>query len=433
MGRLGVAATVLPAIGVLGAFPVWAGWESRISAEMEYQGENYRNESVIDLPSPDAVSDRVVEVTKFSDDTWLPGNRLEFLWSPDSQLQLDLRSNTGYNARRFYQELDGRLSIPASNGYWYLRTFGALREESESFIGHGDWNVGTELRRQFTMNQNWAARLEGRYRHSRTRGDTLSFVYDYDRTDITLRVMHSGAGRSVWEGYATGTFKKVPRGFDGSYSQAALGAVYRPPLGRRLYFAAEARSRTYDQTGTVGRDFLELDASARGTAMAGESNSLLAELEFLGADYRDQDDLYYDFAQLTGFFPWECRGTQWTTLLGPRVRLLWDTQNGTRNYRQFTMRGEATRVLGVFGFGQFSLEGGYRDYRGGSETIEVDSLSGTLLRSDYWVIDAMILANVPLGGPFSLEVLADSALEVHQPESERIHVTFANIAVTTSF
>ena len=63
----------------------------------------------------------------------------------------------------------------------------------------------------------------------------------------------------------------------------------------------------------------------------------------------------------------------------------------------------------------------------------MSSLSTSILRSDYLVFDVLFLFNLPIFNRTSLDLMASSSWELHATESERIHVTFANLAVSRSF
>jgi hypothetical protein len=81
-----------------------------------------------------------------------------------------------------------------------------------------------------------------------------------------------------------------------------------------------------------------------------------------------------------------------------------------------------------------SVEAGYRDYRSGtSQVIEVASLSTSLLRSDYWLVEALALVNIPLVAGITLDAVASTSWEFHTRESERIQVTFATVGVERGF
>jgi hypothetical protein len=119
---------------------------------------------------------------------------------------------------------------------------------------------------------------------------------------------------------------------------------------------------------------------------------------------------------------------------GPAAEGLADLEGGDRDYLEWTVRGGLARTFGTGGFLDLSLDTGYRDYRsGGAEVITISSLSTSLLRSDYWLIDALALLSVPAGRAFSVDLTASSSWEFHRAESERIQVTFATIGVARSF
>jgi hypothetical protein len=194
------------------------------------------------------------------------------------------------------------------------------------------------------------------------------------------------------------------------------------------------RRRDYAAGGDVGRDYTGAEAVGRGRVLGGETSGLHLEGEAYVYLYAGQDELYYDSAELVLHTPWRRRAGSWDLGVGPAVRFLRDLDGGNRDYVQTTGRGSLGRLLSGAGFGEVSLEAGYRDYRGeGSQVIEVTSLSASLLRSDYWLVDLLVLGNVPVVGGVSLDLLASSSWEVHPGESERIQITFVTLGVSRAF
>ena len=56
----------------------------------------------------------------------------------------------------------------------------------------------------------------------------------------------------------------------------------------------------------------------------------------------------------------------------------------------------------------------------------------TFLRSDYRVLDALLVADLPLPAGFSFRVLGDTTLEFHD-DGERVHITFGTVSLARSF
>jgi|GEM_PF-4711820 len=412
------------------------GFTGRLALELEYLGENYFNE--ITLPSPIVLDDgiRETDTTRFNDDSWLPGQHLELQWQrePGEATRFEIRTDTRYNRETFDQGVDLQLERAAADGgAWTLEASGTFRDEARSLVGSGDWGAEVAATRRLPLGEAWESDLRATWKHSRTRGDTTSFLYDFDVFTAKAEVLGGGGWSPAWVMRLEGTRKQVPGDLEGAYTEGTLGAAWHPPGPGRLRLGADVTLRNYDRDGDVGRDYLEVDAEAGHLLWSRGNHAVEASLDLSTADYATSDDLYYDFGQATLFLPWQWDDGTWNTSLGPRARVVSDLGGGDRDYAQWSVRSEAGRSLGIGGFFQVSLETGFRNYRGEGELIELTTLSTTLLRSDYWLWDAMVLGEVPLGSGFSLEILGDTLLEVHTAESERVQVTFATLSVVHGF
>jgi hypothetical protein len=411
--------------------------EGSAAVELEYWGQDYFNE--IDLPSPVLVDGvvRETDTTRFAEDAWLPGQRLALRWESDLEdgVRLELGSRTGFNRERFQQDLDARARFGARGGtQWSLRGTGALREESRSFVGHGDWSVGLEAGRIDPLSGATALETRVSVEHARTRGDTTSFLYDFDRIDARVSVSGGRAWFPDWEAVLGASRKSVASEDGGSYGELTADVSWNAGRRRDTRLTLDARLRDYDAGGEVGRDFAEVTAGGERTVWSRGDHGIGVEAEMSAADYRGSDELYYDYGQLMVFAPVRFQGVTWNAEAGPRLSLQRDFEGGERDYAQWTLRTRVGRTTTGGGYAQLGLETGYRDYRGGaSDVVDLAALSTTLLRSDFWLLDVMVLAEAPLGGAFFVDVLASTLWEVHPGESERILVALATLAVGRRF
>jgi hypothetical protein len=151
-------------------------------------------------------------------------------------------------------------------------------------------------------------------------------------------------------------------------------------------------------------------------------------------EYAGEDDLYYDSLEVDARLLVRREGDAWTLFAGPAAEMQADLGGAQRDYWQWTGRGSASLLFGLGGLLDMSVEAGYRDYRSGtSQVIEVASLSTSLLRSDYWLVEALALVNIPLVAGITLDAVASTSWEFHTRESERIQVTFATVGVERGF
>jgi hypothetical protein len=427
-------AVVLLLLPVLAASAHAGRFEGRLALEMEYVGESYRTSPELDLPTPDLPDDPVIGTTTFRDDTWLPGPRADLRFTDEAgPRRVDLRSLTLVNAERFQQELGAAVEWRGPDGArWRLVARGALRDEENALAGHGDWNVEGEIRRDHPLRPGLLGRLEVRARRSATRGDTTSFVFDYDRLEARAGVF--GTGASAFDLTLRGVQKSVRDDDAGTYREGGFTAAVRPPGSARFDATLDLRLRDYEIESVAGHDFHEGDLALRARPWHGGSLALGVEAGFLAADYREEDDLYYDYLRTDLYLPGTWSDLAWRVDLGPRIRWLRDLTGGDRDYLQTGARAEVSRLWGSGGFLQAALEGGFRDYRAEeAERIDLQTLSTTLFRSDAWVWNALVMADIPLGAGFAMNLLADSLLEVHEQDSERILVTFVTLSLVRPF
>lgn len=412
-------------------------WSARLVGELEYFGQNYRSEfDIPPLPDFDDESLRLVDTTRYSEDSWLPGQRLELGWESATTRgdRIELRSESTWNRERFLQEAEGRWDGRDAVGVgWTARLAGSLLDEERSLVGHGDWRVRSELRRAFPL-AGVVGGIEAGWDHSSTRGDTTSFFTDYDRARLRFDLAERGGWLPRWEGYVEGLWKRVPRGLEGGYAEARAGARLRIPPFASYGTDLSVTWRSYEEEGEVGRDFLELEWRGRTVLTRSGSFSLAVDGDVEVADYRREDDLYYDFGELALFLPVEWMRGAVLFAAGPRARLQRDFTGGNGDFRQWTARAEIGAPLGEAGIANVGLEAGVRDYaRESDAAIELSALSTTLLRSDFTLVEGFALLDVPLGAGFSAELLLDTALEAHHGRSERIWVTFANVGIARTF
>jgi len=434
--RLRCAALVAALLLGTGRFCA-ADWSGLAAFEMEYLGENYVQE--LDLPVSD-LSDATtgaadVSVTRLVDDLWLGGQRLDLLWrSPaGAGLQVDLESNTFHNAERLTQRFLARGARRGGGGLWVVEMEGHVRDEERSLAGNGDWNAEITSRYRRSLSAVWSGEIEAGWDHSRTLGDTTTFVYDYDLARVRLGVEAGSGWLPGWEARVEGLRKSIPEGLPGSYTELSAGGTRRTSGRRGWVFGLESRLRDYDVNADVGSDFREFDGDALGRPLGGTRHALLVEAEADVIDFSEEDDLYYDYARLTLYPAWEWKGAVWSTRFGPRARFLWDTGPGERDYRQWTARGEVGRPLGPLGYVQLTVEAGERDYRvEDADFTTIDAASVSFLRSDYRLLDFLLVTDVPLFAGLALRVIADSTLEFHDA-GERINITFGNLALAFPF
>jgi hypothetical protein len=342
-------------------------------------------------------------------------------------------SRTVFNNRRLAQDFEFVGEIPAaSRGRWVLRALGSLREEQRSLFGHGDWRALVEATREIPLGTGRAAFRLG-YEHSRTRGDTTSFIYDFDL--LRARVLLSGGSTGWlpdWEFRVEGASKAVPRGLAGGYEEVRVGATWRSGGGSRREISLDGRLRDYGIDDGVGKDLRGFELNWR-ESLLGPSR-LEAETRWVLSDYRSEDELYYDASELFFHLPFRPLRSGWTLSVGPVARLLWDLNRLGRDFRQLSARIGVNGLFGLGGFVDLTLEGGYRDYPSEiSDVIEISSLSSSILRSDYWLVDLLFLVNLPLWGGVSFDVLASSSWEVHTVEAERIQVTLVTFGLARRF
>jgi hypothetical protein len=413
--------------------------EGRFALEMEYLGESYFSElqlTALDLDLALNNSLVVSDTTRFTNDTWLPGQRLELTWrnSLESRARFQIYSRTAFNHERFSQDIEFLGEVPGQRrGRWLFRMNGSLRDDDRSLVGHGDWLTRVEMTREVPFREKLSGGFRIGWDHSRTRGDSVSYLYDFDLLRARLFASGGGSWLPGWETLLEGKAKIVPRGEPGGYREAHLGGVWRQSQAGRTLLV-DARIRDYDQDEAVGRDYWSGELTSWNRLWGSSSSSLNLEAEGVLVNYRGEDELYFDSAELTLRLPWKQSKGNWSLGLGPVASFLSDLGDGNRDFRQWSARGSLNRLFGLGGFGDLSLETGYRDYRSESaDVIEVSSLSTSIIRSDYWLVDILALLNLPVGGRISIDFMASTSWELHTAESERIHVTFANLGFSKAF
>ena len=416
-----------------------AVFEGRLALEMEYLGESYFSEQQLtadDLGLPLGSSLTFSDTTRFSDATWLPGQRLELGWTfgKIDRSQVQLTSRSSFNSERLSQGLEmlwTRGSV--DRGRWTLRGTGSFREDDRSLVGHGDWRTRWEGEREFRVWPGTAAHFKTGWEHSRTRGDTTSYLYDFDLFRTRLGFSGGSGWLPLWETQLEATYKTVPNQEPGGYRELrVLGAWREKSQGRS--FSTQARIRNYDLDQAVGRDYWAVEAAFRNRfgSQSGAGFSLDSRAEL--ADYRGEDELYFDSAEVSLHAPWRMETGPWTVSVGPASEFLFDLNGSNRDYVEWSGKGTLSRLVGLGGFSDVTLEAGYRNYSSEStEVIEVSSLSSSLLRSDYWLLDILALANLPMGHGISLDLVVSASWEFHTHESERIQVTFTNFGINRRF
>lgn len=412
--------------------------EGRLGAEMEYLGQSYFSEqelTALDLGLPAGSGFLIVDTTRFADDTWLPGQLLELDWrgSPDTPAQLSLASRTEGNRERFSQDLDFRLEAPAgARGWWRLGASGSLVDDRRSLVGHGDWSTALRGAREFALGARARGTVRLDWERSRTRGDTTSYLYDYDILRARLGASQASIWLPVWDAVAEVSWKRVPGGGPGGYAEARATGSWRPSDGV-THLDVEVRFRAY-AGGGVGRDLLAAESRTANRLAGGDAGSLLLETRTTLSDYRGQDELYFDSVEFEGYLPWKQPAGSWTVAAGPAGSFLADLDGGDRDYVEGSVRGGLNRILGTGGFTDLTASAGYRDYRSGAANwIEIATLSSSVLRSDTWILELLGLAEVPLGSRFSLNILASTSWEIHVHESERVQVTYASAGIGRRF
>ncbi len=432
------AAALLGAALLLPAPPAAAGdFRGRVAAELEYLGETYFSEQLwsdADLGLPVGTGLVIADTTRFSDESWLPGPRLELAWSDLAAggRRLELRSVGDWNRETASQEVDLRAEIPAGpeRDRWLLGARGAIRDESRSLVGHGNWSTRLQAGRTRGLGRAGDAELLLSWEHSGGRGDTVTYIYDYDRLRARLRVAGRGEWMPPWEAYLEGTFKETAEGVE-SYRELRAGGEWRPG-GSSSGLTVDLRRRDYRRDDGVGRDGTVLEAGWRSAPGTGDGVGL--ELALQGADYQGSDDLYYDVAEADLELPVRRRAGAWTVSAGPGVEGSLDLSGGGRDYLQGTVKLGGSRITAGGGFAELSLTGGRRNYRTpDASTVEITSLSSSFIRSDYWLLDFLAAVSLPLGGGTSLDLLATSSWEFHPDPSERIQVTLVSLGVARPF
>jgi hypothetical protein len=301
-------------------------------------------------------------------------------------------------------------------------------------VGEGDWRAGIEASREARLGRDLRGELRGSWEHSRTRGDTVSYLYDYDLARARLRVGDRGGWLPVWEVFAEGSTKSVPSGEPGAYTEARVSGLWRPGARGEGVLTADLRVRDYRLGASPGRDVRSAHVEGRTRVLTRTSARIDLEADLEASDYRGEDALYFDSGELTLRVPWTREASGWTWTAGPAAARLQDLSGGDRGYTQWTAQGTASRFLNLTGFGELHIEAGYRDYGGGAGgTIEVTSLSASILRSDYWLLDALLTLNLPVRYGLSVEAFGSTSWEFHPTEAERIQITLVTLGVVRTF
>ena len=197
---------------------------------------------------------------------------------------------------------------------------------------------------------------------------------------------------------------------------------------------AELRFRDVDGDGGTGRDFRSAEAGGARRLAGTGSLAVGIEADLRVTDYRGRDELYFDAAELDLYLPVSRARGGWTVAAGPVGEVVRDLGGGSRDHLQWSARMSAERFLTGGGFVELDLEGGRRDYRGaGDTTIEISSLSSSLIRSDYWLLDLFAVLSLPVSPGVSLDLMASSSWEFHRARSERIQVTFVTLSAARRF
>lgn len=407
--------------------------------EMEYLGESFFSElryTSEDLGLPDDNLLVVVDTTRFAQDTWLPGPRLAFTWknAPDSANPVEIASRTSFNSERFFQELRFLGVRPSGKGAWKLQATANLREESRSLVGHGDWSAQLDLQRE----QRWGdlrGALRGIWQHTRSRGDTTSYLFDYDLGRLRASLIGGGGWLPSWEAYVEGVLKEVPGTAVGSYTEGRAGTTWRFGGTRYRTLDLTARLRDYRDADGPGRDFFATGLEFHGEAARwGTQSSLPVNAEVVFTNYQGTDALYYDTLESHLFVPWRWDPSPWSWSLGPSLRWLRDLDGTDRDYFQSSLRTVVSRLIGLGGYGEVTVDAGYRNYRNeAAEFVEISELSSSFLRSDYWLLELLAVINIPVGSGFSVDLLGNTSWEFHTQESERIQITLVNVGVSRRF
>jgi hypothetical protein len=409
--------------------------EGLVGVEMEYLGEAYFREQTLTsdaLNLPGATP--LLLTTRVADDTWLPGQRLELRWrSPlPSGSSWTVGSRTMLNSQRLGQDLEllGDLRGEGESR-WRLRLLASLREETRSLVGHGDWRILAEVDRNARLGPGQAG-VTLAVEHSRTRGDTLSYLYDYSLLRGSLRYTLGGGWVPAWELRLGGLSKTVPRGQPGGFGEIVVGAAWRPRSGESREVNAEVRGRDYAWDGAVGRDGASFELAWRERLGGGPGVQLLAS--WMRSVYAQSDDLYFDADEIRVSALVEPVRGQWSMEAGPQARWLQDRQEGGRGFRQLGGRVGVNGFWGMGGFADLGLEAGYRDYGAlESDRVTVEELSSTILRSDAWMLDLLLVGQAPIWANLSLDVMATASWELHQREGERIQIALATLGLSRNF
>jgi hypothetical protein len=435
----GVAPGLTALLVAAGSSGAAAGaFEGRIALEMEYLGESYRSEQSLtaeELGLPPGTTLVFAETTRFQDDAWHPGPRLDLAWRGGSRGRTrELTSNTMFNSERFSQEMEITGAIPVDGGRWRWRAHGGFRDEERSLVGDGDWRAGLEASREARFGRDLRGELRASWEHSRTRGDSVSYLYDYDLARARLRVGESGGWLPIWELFAEGAAKSVPAGEPGAYTEARLSGLWRPGAIGEGVLTADLRVRDYRLGASPGRDMRSAELAGRTRLLTRSSARIEWEANLEASDYSGEDALYFDSAVLTLHVPWTREVSGWSWTAGPAAARLQDLGGGNRGYTQWTAQGTASRFLNLTGFGELHLEAGYRDYGDGDgSAIEVTSLSASVLRSDYWLLDALLTLSLPVRDGLFVEAFGSTSWEFHPTEAERIQVTLVTLGVVRTF
>jgi len=409
--------------------------EGLFGVEMEYLGEAYFREQTLTsdaLNLPGATP--LLLTTRFADDTWLPGQRLELLWRRPlpSGSSWTVGSRTMLNSQRLGQELEllGNLRGEGESR-WRLRLLASLREETRSLVGHGDWRVLAEVDRNARLGPGQAG-VTLAVEHSRTRGDTLSYLYDYSLLRGSLRYTLGESWFPAWEIRLAGMSKTVPRGQPGGFGEFVVGGAWRPRSGESREVNAEFRGRNYAWDGAVGRDGASFELSWRERLGGRPGLQLLAS--WMRSVYAQGDDLYFDADEIRLSALVEPVRGQWSLEAGPQARWLQDRQGGNRGFRQVGGRVGVNGIWGLGGFADLGLEAGYRDYGAlESDRVTVEELSSTILRSDAWMLDLLLVGHAPIWANLSLDAMATASWELHQREGERIQIALATLGLSRNF
>jgi len=413
-------------------------FDGRAAVEMEYLGQSYFSQQAYsdeDLGLPPGTSLLTPDTTRFHDDSWLPGPDLELNWSGGDPAgrTLAVRTATSANAETFSQDAEIRAGLPGGAGTWRLRADGSFLDDDRSLVGRGDWHVGADVERRIPWAATRTAILRTSWRHSRGRADSASYLYDYELVRVRAEARGGGLLRGGWEAHAEGALKEVPGGAAGSWREVRAGGERRG-AGDDDRISLDLRARSYDENGVVGRDVRSLEAELDRRLAGTHALALSLEAGLDVDDYTGRDDLYFDAAMLDLHLPVSGEVRGWTVAAGPATELLHDLGGGSRDYAQGTLRASAERFLDPGGFLELDLEAGRRSYReSGDTTIEVASLSSSLTRTDYWLVDLFAVAGVPVTPAVSLELTASSSWEFHGVGSERIQITFVTLSAARRF